>query len=507
MLRALFLVLLSPLTAAAATYEVGPGKPLTTIGAVPWESLMPGDLVLIHARPTPYAEKWALNRSGVTVRGVPDASNNLPIITGLGATTRSQLAYLQQDRSIVFVGATTMPADTMATDVVFESLHFRRAREGDAFTSAGGVASTYGSNAAALYLAKGRRITVQRCIIEDFERGLVAGPDVEDLTVERNVFRGNARGGGAVGSANLDVEVIRLTARFNMFGSPVIGSEAENVRDNSAGSTYAYNFFAGGNRLLDLEGDSVHSTRPEHARIRVFGNVLLKTSVGGNNALIQFDAVNGGNRTLELWHNTFVSRRVQSRMVNGGLRPGLAVKLINCIVRGPMNGDLVLMDGEGSFQHGGNWVQTTTQPTSPASTALTVDDLGGSIDGISPGFLDETLDDFRLTSGAAPIDRAIPLPAGLDVPVLEFRHPAEAYPRGDDGKPDIGAFEQAMAPQIPDAGTMMPDGGTVPQVGLVGWKVGCSAAPGPLMLLVMLITRALRRGEGAVKRGTRSRSP
>lgn len=57
-----------------------------------------GDTVLIHARPTPYTEKWAIGRNGtqaapITVRGVPDAQGNLPIIHGEGATTRSQLNY------------------------------------------------------------------------------------------------------------------------------------------------------------------------------------------------------------------------------------------------------------------------------------------------------------------------------------------------------------------------------------------------------------------------------
>jgi hypothetical protein len=36
---------LSTLTAAAAVFEVGPGKPLATPSAVPWESLQPGDTV------------------------------------------------------------------------------------------------------------------------------------------------------------------------------------------------------------------------------------------------------------------------------------------------------------------------------------------------------------------------------------------------------------------------------------------------------------------------------
>ena len=39
---------------AATTYEVGPGKALAAISDVPWESLKPGDTVLIYYRPEGY---------------------------------------------------------------------------------------------------------------------------------------------------------------------------------------------------------------------------------------------------------------------------------------------------------------------------------------------------------------------------------------------------------------------------------------------------------------------
>src|SRR5262245_38421410 len=84
--------------AHSVTYEVGPGKPYTTIGAVPWENLNGGDTVLIHWRSTPYNEKWVICRQGtnnapITVRGVPGTGGELPIIDGNGATTRSALNF------------------------------------------------------------------------------------------------------------------------------------------------------------------------------------------------------------------------------------------------------------------------------------------------------------------------------------------------------------------------------------------------------------------------------
>jgi len=47
----------SPRTAAALTYEVGPGKPYANVGDVPLEALSAGDTVLIYYRATPYKEK------------------------------------------------------------------------------------------------------------------------------------------------------------------------------------------------------------------------------------------------------------------------------------------------------------------------------------------------------------------------------------------------------------------------------------------------------------------
>ncbi len=75
-LLAAAIALLRPLPAAAVDYVVGPGMPYASVGDVPWESLEPGDNVLIHWRPEPYREKWVICRRGtperpIAVRGVP----------------------------------------------------------------------------------------------------------------------------------------------------------------------------------------------------------------------------------------------------------------------------------------------------------------------------------------------------------------------------------------------------------------------------------------------------
>ncbi len=95
--------------AVAVTYEVGPGKPYANIGDVPWESLQPGDTVLIYYRSTPYKEKWVICRQGtaaapITVRGVLGPNGELPVIDGNGATTRLALDYWSEARGVIKSG-------------------------------------------------------------------------------------------------------------------------------------------------------------------------------------------------------------------------------------------------------------------------------------------------------------------------------------------------------------------------------------------------------------------
>src|SRR5262249_22248274 len=86
-------------SAPGTAHEVGPGRPFPSLGAVPWESLGPGDSVRIHWRATPYREKVLLSNRGtatdpIVVCGVADGPNGEPpVIDGRGATTRPQTRF------------------------------------------------------------------------------------------------------------------------------------------------------------------------------------------------------------------------------------------------------------------------------------------------------------------------------------------------------------------------------------------------------------------------------
>ncbi len=136
------LLLLLAQAVYATTYEVGPDKPYTSIGAVRWEGLLPGDTVLIHYRTNAYNEKWVICRQGtavapITVRGVPGPNGELPVITGNGATTRSALNYWGQPRAVLKIGGANVPADTMPRYITIENLDVQSARAAYTFQGSG----------------------------------------------------------------------------------------------------------------------------------------------------------------------------------------------------------------------------------------------------------------------------------------------------------------------------------------------------------------------------------
>jgi hypothetical protein len=140
-----FLLLVLPLAASATTYDVGPGQPLAAIGDAPWATLAPGDVVRIHHRPAPYAEKWVIGRSGtaeapIVVQGVLGPNGERPIVTGAGAVTPSPLNFWNEARGVIKVGGSNTPDSELAAHVVIENLDVRSAHSAYSFTNdAGGV--------------------------------------------------------------------------------------------------------------------------------------------------------------------------------------------------------------------------------------------------------------------------------------------------------------------------------------------------------------------------------
>ena len=443
-------------TARAATYEVGPGRPYATPSAVPWESLQPGDQVLIYWRAAPYKDKWVICRQGtaaapIVVRGVRGPDGARPVIDGNGATTRLQLDYWGEQRAVIKIGGASVPADLMPRHIVVEGLEIRSARPPYAFTDDAGGAGTYASNAASVWIEKGEQILIRDAVLHDSGNGVFvssAGALISrGIVIERSHIHGN----GNVGSLfehNAYTEALGIVYQFNRFGPLRAGASGNNLKDRSAGLVVRYNWIEGGNRQLDLvETDSATiqadaSYRTSH----VYGNVLIEPDGAGNRQIVHYGGDNGTTSTyrkgrLLFYQNTLVSTRADRttlfRLSTNDEQADVRNNIFYAIHSGP---NLQLLDATGVLSLSHNWFKPGYITTLGGLEGV-VDDDGTSVLGSSPGFVDETAQDYRPAQASDAVDAGAALPAGaLPVQSEYVPHLGEQV-RPDDGVADLGAFE------------------------------------------------------------------
>jgi parallel beta-helix repeat protein len=450
---------LFPSFTLATDYHVGPGQVYINIGDVAWESLAGGDTVYIHARSTPYAEKWVLNRVGtaaapITVRGVSDANGALPVILGEGAITRSQLNYWNEERGILKIGGSNKPADGIPAYIVVESLHFRRAR--GSFTGRYGT-SSYSSNAAGIYVEKGNHITVRNCIMEDNGNGLFVASATTDMVIEGNYIYGNGNS-GSIYEHNTYTEARNILYQYNRFGPLCGGCLGNNLKDRSSGTVIRYNWIESGNRQLDLvdaEDSSTLVNDPAYLQTFVYGNILIEPDGAGNSQIVHFGGDSGNTSiyrgTLFFWNNTIVSTRAGNTTLLRLSSNAQTADIRNNIVHVTAEGNrLALSDSAGTLRYGWNLFKPGFVNSHSGVTG-SIMDLGGNVTADSPGFAGEAAQDFRLL-GTSPARNAAgaPHPAAAAFPLdKEYSKHQSWAARYWDSALDIGASEYASGIAAP----------------------------------------------------------
>jgi hypothetical protein len=497
--------LLAAAPARATVHEVGPGQSLAAIGQVPWESLIAGDVVRIHARPTPYAEKWVVCGRGtatapIRIEGVPDALGNLPVITGEGATTRLALDFWNEPRGLLKIGAANHPDCTPPEWIVVEKLHLTRARNTYGFTDDAGAPQTYAQNAAAAYVEAGRHVTIRGCELEDSGNGLFSTVQVEDLVVEDNWIHGNGNP-GSIYEHNSYTAAHGIRFQGNRYGPLCTGCLGNNLKDRSAGTVIRANWIEGGNRQLDLvdcEDDPTLAADPSYGDTFVYANVLVEPDGAGNSQILHFGG-DGANTAiyrprLWFWNNTVVSSRAGNTTLMRLSSPAQkAEAFANVVLVTAAGNRLALVDADGDLRYGGNWFKASPVAShSGATGALT--DAGGNRTGSDPGFTSLAGLDLSLAAGSDCLDAGVALPAAMAAwPLdLQYRPHQGTVARPAGGLLDLGAFERAtgVPPPPPPPPPPTPGAGTVRAGGCASGGAG-----GPALLLAAtgLLLRRRRR--------------
>ncbi|RJR42624.1 MAG: right-handed parallel beta-helix repeat-containing protein [Deltaproteobacteria bacterium] len=440
------------LPAYAAVYEVGPGKPYVNIGDVPWESMAPGDQVLIHWRPEPYKEKWVIAVEGTEqqpciVRGVANVSGELPVIDGNGATTRTSLNFWNEDRGVIKIGGANSPAVETPRWLVVENLDIRSARPPHQFTGRYGV-TNYTNNAASMYVENGQNVTIRNCVIHNSGNGLFVSAASRNILIEGCWIYDNGIE-GSIYQHNTYTAALGIVYQFNRFGPLRANCLGNNLKDRSAGLVVRYNWIEGGNRQLDLvdaEDSSDLVNDPSYRQTFVYGNILIEPEAAGNSQIIHYGGDSGNENiyrkgTLYFYHNTVVSTRPDNTTL---LRLSTNDETCDCrnniVWTAASGGHLALLNAAGMLHLKNNWLKTGWVNSHSGLTGTIYND-GGNLGGDSPGFADAAGQDFHLLSQSPCVDTGAELAPQTSAVTRQYVKHRGSEARPADGKPDLGAFE------------------------------------------------------------------
>ncbi len=537
------LLLLGAKPALAADYNVGPGQPLAAIADVPWETLAPGDHVMIHWRADPYREKWVICRRGtvdqpIVISGVPGPNGELPVISGENAITPAGLNFWNENRGVIKIGGANTPPDDLPGHIVIENLDVRSGRPPFSFTNDSGGSETYSDNAAAIYVEKAEHLTIRACIIRDSGNGLfiaVNEGQTQNLLIEGNWVYDNGIE-GSIYQHNSYTSALGITFQFNHYGPLRTDCDGNNLKDRSAGLVVRYNWIESGNRQLDLVDGEDHPSTVNDPRYRetfVYGNVLIEPDGAGNSQIVHYGGDSGTlsdyrKGTLYFFNNTVVSTRAgNTTLLRLSTIDEHADVRNNIVYVTEGDGYLALLSSNGVLDLSHNWLTQGWVDVHGTFDGVLNDDQT-SIEGLDPGFEDAAGQDFHLAVGSLCIDGA----AGLHADALPDHELLSQYavhraiePRPVEGALDIGAFEHCTTNCVnadasvdpptdggvdpdpdssvnpnPDGGTVDTDGGTGDPTGDdagCGCRNSDSTGSGGLVLLLLvgffLLQRRRRR--------------
>lgn len=326
------------LTGSHATYDVGPGQPLTELTDVPWLDLQAGDVVNIHYRPDPYRTKFGLRAQGtadapVIINGVTSETCLRPVISGDKAVTARDARMANFGKVIENAGLILiykLRTDDRETytprHIVIQNLKLTGAKLGNSFVNMAGDEQPYGRFTAAIYAVRVHDLTVENCEITGNGLGVFTntkgdepGEYSANVIIRRNLlyYNGNP---GSYTEHNLYVQARRALYEGNFIGQAFGGSS---LKDRSSGTVIRYNKILASARALDLveteeEQFKVLQQDPLYPYAWVYGNLIINDSsapAGFSVNVVHWGFDNtierGRNGVLFFYHNTVVSRVAQ----------------------------------------------------------------------------------------------------------------------------------------------------------------------------------------------------
>jgi hypothetical protein len=329
------------LTGSHATYNVGPGKPYTSLTNVPWLSLVPGDVVNIFYQSTPYATKIGIQAVGtaaqpIVINGVTDANCNRPIITGANAaTTIDSIAagfwagtagsIVEPEGVIVFLWGPTEAYATRQSYVTIQNLEVTGGKGTNTFTNHSGQVVHYDTSGAyAIYGVAVDHVTIQYDTIDANDGGVFFNTQDDQRYSSYVTLRGNdIFNNGLSGSFlvhNIYVQGVRSLYEGNYINALIPSAQGSSLKDRSSGPVIRNNYIVASARAIDLvdpEGGDIVQADPLYNYGWVYGNVIVDNCAlgicstdlihwGGDSQGDQASSANYHNGPLFFYYNTVI---------------------------------------------------------------------------------------------------------------------------------------------------------------------------------------------------------
>ncbi len=486
---------LSSRAAIASDYHVGQNQPLTTLSSVPWDKLLPGDNVYIHAQSQPYRENILISQSGtaanhIRIVGVADPVTHLkPVIDGANATQSANIGFWAtafRDIGAVIVSPHQgFVWGTAPSYIDIENLDIRNANQTNTHTNCTGQTINYGKFACALYVECARHLIVRNCELSNSGNGFFVNSKYggamlsSDILVESCYIHHNGNP-GSPSEHNCYTEANGIVYQYNRIGPLAAGSNGDCIKDRSANTIVRNNWiepsgFGQAMELICSQSDAgTINLLPGYDKTYVYGNVIdngptgcpILVTYGGD--MPDYSTYRHG--TLYFYNNTIFNHKDRSPITGYSvalfLPPLKNVTGVNCIetidcrnnviysssaTPGAVPADFYLLytNNTPTLNLATNWMSpavTAVQPISNYVFAGTINGLANNLTNSAndPGFSNPAQLDLRPASGSQLLDssgpQAIPVAGAYDV-TNEFLFPMSFQPRAVLGNLDIGALE------------------------------------------------------------------
>ena len=413
-------------SALGTTYQIGPGKAYSDFSGVVGR-LVPGDVVEVYPRATPYPGDLRFARAGtaaqkITVRGVR-VGGVRPVISG-GTNT-----------------------------VVFDGNHY--VLEG--FEIIGGSFRNVFHHA--------HDVTIRDTSIHDCKGHGILGADsgAGSLTLQRVEVYACGEGTQKHPVYMATDETVYPGAVFRMEHSYLHDQRGGNAIKSRAERNEIYSNWIEGAlyREIELIGPDGQAAGLKREDSDVVGNVFYKT-VGTYVARIGGDGTGATAGRYRFVNNTFILQASSSAVIQAFDAVESVEMSNNVFFRVGGGGVEILRDSDASWTTGRRLVSGQNNWVPNASTNVPADWIG-TLRGSDPGFVNLGGRDLRPAAGSGLVDRGIAVsvgPAGRTLPsprLLPLDHPPlratmAAAARPKVGAIDIGAFEFGVAAVPPPKG-------------------------------------------------------